>query len=833
MNILNNLRIGVKLGLGFTIVLVLVAIVSFISYKGVGSMIQSSNWVNHTYKVIRVGESVSAAMVDMETGLRGFLVTGDENYLEPYYAGKKRFDRLIVQGAELTSDNPAQVTRWNNVQAMESKWLGEWAEPQIERRKQVLAGAQAVAHFKEISARILGKQLFDGIRTQLALLNEKIPDSQLYDQYLLTNTTLALVNMETGQRGFLLSGVEASLEPYIQGEKDLFKYLDLLSSNYPNDVEAIKNAVADWKARVAEVEISARKDINQYPLTMDDIIADLAKGTGKQYMDAIRAELSAIVAEEEKLIVVRNEDQQNTASFTSNFSLYGTLLAIFISMIIALFITRSIRNPVAEMAKIMKKIDQTGDFSLRLNVAGKDEVATASQSINVLLSNLQDAIQEANETMVHMSEGNCSYPMKGDYRGDLAKLKNGVNSSLTQVSQAMDGLMDSLQALSDANFKHTTQINKNIKGTYRQLLEQSSQTMFSLNTAISDILKVMHGMAHGDFSQRIRAEVRGDLHTLKEQMNTSLQELDNAIKEVSMVMEAQGAGDLTQNVQGHYEGQLKMLSTDLNNAIAKTANMIGEVVTVSTSVRYGASQISQGTNDLSDRTQNQAASVEETAASMEQMAAAIQETTSNAQRANQLSDEARAKAANGAQIMQNTINAMDGIREASSQIAEIVTLIDSIAFQTNLLALNAAVEAARAGEHGRGFAVVAGEVRTLAQKSADAAKDIKSLIDNSTHQITQGTQLVSQSGEALDDINNAIQQVSEIVSEITAAAQEQSSGIGQVNNAVSTIDSSTQQNAALVEETAAAASSMEQEANNLLDLVSQFKTNQLGRLPSK
>jgi methyl-accepting chemotaxis protein len=833
MNILKNLGIGAKLALGFAVVLVLVSLVSTISYKGVGNMIQSSHWVNHTYKVIRIGESVSAAMIDMETGLRGFLVTGDENYLEPYHAGKKRFDTLIDEGAELTSDNPAQVERWNNVKSMEAKWLGEWAQPQIERRKQVLAGAKATAHFKEVSARILGKQLFDGVRHKIALLNEKIPNDQVYDKYLLTNMTLALVNMETGQRGYLLSGVEASLEPYVQGKKDLLKYLDSLSADYPSDVDTIMSAVEDWQNRVAEVEINARRVVNQFPLTMDDIIADLATGIGKQHMDAIRAELNDIVTAEEELIIVRNKDQEDTASFTSNFSLYGTLLAILISIVIAVFITRSIRNPVADMARLMKKIDETGDFSLRLNVDGKDEVSTASQSINTLLSSLQHAIKEANETMVHMSEGDCSHPMKGNYQGDLEKLKNGVNTSLTQVSHAMEGLMDSLQALSGANFNHKTQVNGNVKGTYRKLMDQSSTTMSNLNMAISDILKVMEGMSHGDFSQRITVEMSGDLQTLKDQMNRSLQELDHAIKEVSIVMEAQGAGDLTQNVKGQYEGQLKTLSDDLNLGIVKTSNMIGEVVAASTEVRSGASQISQGTNDLSDRTQNQATSVEETAASMEQMAAAIQETTSNAQRANQLSEEARVKAADGAQIMQNTINAMDGISEASSQIAEIVTLIDSIAFQTNLLALNAAVEAARAGEHGRGFAVVAGEVRTLAQKSADAAKDIKSLIDNSTHQITQGTQLVSQSGEALNEINNSIQQVSEIVSEITTAAQEQSSGISQVNNAISTIDSSTQQNAALVEETAAAASTMEQEASNLLSLVSQFKTHSTGRLPSK
>jgi methyl-accepting chemotaxis protein len=254
----------------------------------------------------------------------------------------------------------------------------------------------------------------------------------------------------------------------------------------------------------------------------------------------------------------------------------------------------------------------------------------------------------------------------------------------------------------------------------------------------------------------------------------------------------------------------------------RLSNVVASVRSSSENVASAAQQISVGSADLSTRTEEQASSLEETASSMEEMTATVKQNAENAQQANQLAFAARDQAEKGGEVVSNAITAMNEVNEASKKIADIIGVIDEIAFQTNLLALNAAVEAARAGEQGRGFAVVAGEVRNLAQRSADSAKQIKGLIQDTVSKVVDGSRLVETSGERLRDIIGAVKKVTDIVSEIAAASQEQSTGIEQVNKAVMQMDEVTQQNAALVEEAAAAARSMEGQAQTMMEHMAFF-----------
>jgi len=251
-----------------------------------------------------------------------------------------------------------------------------------------------------------------------------------------------------------------------------------------------------------------------------------------------------------------------------------------------------------------------------------------------------------------------------------------------------------------------------------------------------------------------------------------------------------------------------------------------EAIDSATVVEQVASDVLNEAQQLSGRIQEQAAALEQTSATMHQMTSAVQANTENATRVADLAHQVQHQSNDGVLVMQQTIEAMKSIQQSSSRIADIVSIIDSIAFQTNLLALNAAVEAARAGEHGRGFAVVASEVRALAGKSADAAKDIKSLIEESVQRIDTGTQLADKSGEMLTGISESIKSVATMIESISAASKEQASGIQQVNMSITDIDRVTQENAALVEETTAAANSLSQEAVRLTSNMSFFKTGQ-------
>ena len=295
--------------------------------------------------------------------------------------------------------------------------------------------------------------------------------------------------------------------------------------------------------------------------------------------------------------------------------------------------------------------------------------------------------------------------------------------------------------------------------------------------------------------------------------------LDQAVK----ISQAVAAGDLSQEFDASGASETSQLLLALKDMQTSLVKVVSNVRENSESVATASAQIAQGNNDLSQRTEEQASALEETAASMEELSATVKQNADNARQANQLALNASTVAMQGGDVVGQVVDTMKGINDSSKRIADIISVIDGIAFQTNILALNAAVEAARAGEQGRGFAVVASEVRSLAGRSAEAAKEIKSLIGASVERVQAGSRLVADAGATMTEIVGSVQRVSDIIGEITSASTEQSEGIGQINTAITQLDQMTQQNAALVEESAAAAESLKEQTGRLAQVVSTFK----------
>jgi methyl-accepting chemotaxis protein len=326
-------------------------------------------------------------------------------------------------------------------------------------------------------------------------------------------------------------------------------------------------------------------------------------------------------------------------------------------------------------------------------------------------------------------------------------------------------------------------------------------------------------MSHGDVAQRIIVHKQDGLGLLGDTFN----EMAASLQVMADVADKIAEGNLDVAVKPHDEKDA--LGNAFANMIKHLSTLVAQTVWSSETIANASAQVSAGTDDLSQRTEEQASSLEETAASMEEMTSTVKQNADNANQANELAAQARCVAEKGGILVSKAVKSMDEINVASKRIADIISVIDEIAFQTNLLALNAAVEAARVGEQGRGFAVVAAEVRSLAGRSATAAKEIKSLVQDSVIKVGEGSNLVNQSGTQLDEIVLSVKKVADIIAEISAASQEQATGIEQVNKAIMQMDQITQQNAALVEEAAAASQSMTSQATGLQDLVSTFSVN--------
>ncbi|WDE14534.1 PAS domain-containing protein [Thalassomonas haliotis] len=389
--------------------------------------------------------------------------------------------------------------------------------------------------------------------------------------------------------------------------------------------------------------------------------------------------------------------------------------------------------------------------------------------------------------------------------GNPANLPYATEISVAGLAFSLTGI-----ALLDSENNHL--------GTAVQWMDITEQ-----KDAQNQVEGLINAAIGGELDRRIDTDgYEGFMKALGENINNLMNAIVEPITDAIDIAQALANGDLTNAMNGEYQGEFLALANAMNGSIENLSKMVDEIRNASTSVFEAAREIAAGNNELSHRTESQASSLEETASAMEELTSTVQQNAENTTEASKLSGSVMSKASNGGAVVKNAIEAMSDINKSSKKIADIISVIDEIAFQTNLLALNAAVEAARAGEQGRGFAVVAAEVRNLAQRSAGAAKEIKGLINDSVEAVGQGTKLVDETGQTFTELVTAIEEVSNMIGDIDSAGKEQSAGIGEVSAAVSQMDEMTQQNAALVEEATASSKAMEEQAQSLLKQVDFF-----------
>ena len=741
MNIFETMKLKWKLVTGFSIPLILMIIIAAVVETDLKKLLDSQKWVSHTHKVIELANDVGASLVDMETGLRGYLLTGNENFLEPYNSGIERFSLKIDEGKLLVSDNPEQVQRLEKVSRIQQKWQDKHVSVSMDLRKDVINGSSSI------------------------------------------------------------------------------------------------NVVVEF----------------------------VEQGIGKANMDAMRLVLNEFIAEEAALIGIREQAQHDIANLTENVTIFGTLIAIILASLAAFIIVRSLSKSIGGEPQyaidVLKnigngnldtKIDiNEGDTSslvyslsamrdnLRAQIDADKALANENARIKVALDNVSANVMvaDADRNIIYANSSVVATlrAAQSDLQKDLPNfnvdtMMGGSIDQFHKNPQHQIQILDRLTSTMEANIvvggRHMQLIvspvlndAKERLGTVVEWTDRTAEVLIQ-----EEVDGIIAAANDGVLSERINLEDKtGFFKQLSGGLNTLLDKTSSFVQDISGMFESMSEGDLTNNISNEYRGEFDSIKINANNTAMKLTEILSRIQNASGAVRTSASEVAQGSDDLSRRTESQASSLEETASSMEEITATVKQTSDNASQANSLASEAKTKAQAGGEIVENAVDAMSEILESSNKINDIIGVIDEIAFQTNLLALNAAVEAARAGEQGRGFAVVAGEVRTLSQRSAAAAKEIKDLIRDSVNKVESGSNLVNQSGQTLAEIVTAVDKVANMINDVNNAAIEQTSGIAQINQAITQMDEMTQQNAALVEETSAASRSMSEEANNMNSMIAFFK----------
>ncbi|MBT9386538.1 CHASE3 domain-containing protein [Pseudooceanicola sp. CBS1P-1] len=789
-----------------------------IGLVGIGSLLfisRSVRQVNATQGVLSGAQEVLAVAVDMETGMRGYLLAGQEAFLEPYHTGSERIGALFEDLGTLVAAEPGQVARLDQAAQIIRDWQSQVIARQIALRREI-GDAETMNDIARMVAQDGSERYFEDFRTQVDqfLKNERARLEARQDGFeaLLSagfvsrtatregiealvaaseamDTVRALqsaaLDMQAGLRGFLLAGERRFLAPYEAGQREVEQQLIQLTGQVGDDpaqmelLTRMQGALDEWIRNMAVPMIGLRTRIG-HASTMDDMAALIRKAEGKAYFDRFRTVMTAFEAEERALMQSRSATRQVTEWLAMAAIVLFMIVAGISGIVLSHRAGAAIAAPIIAIVGAMRQIIDGGT---EIEIAGQDrgdevgEIARATQ-----------IFQENSRKVVALAQADAENARK--------------------LEETAKGIAEAAEQAAEREKRDRTEAERR-RGQVDRLQQEIST--------------VVRGAVRGDFSGRIEAGFEdADLGTLAQRVNELMVVVQEGLDRTMAVLRQFADGSLSVRMEGSFEGAFGDLRDNLNVTISRFEEMVGQLSRTSGMVMSKAGSITRASGDLSGRSAEQAAALAETAVAVEQIGATIKSTAANAREAREISTRSSDKAEEGVGVVRRAVEAMSAIERSAAEMRHIVDMIEEISSQTNLLSLNASVEAARAGEAGKGFSVVASEVRALAQRSAGASTKIRQLIEESRRSITHGVTLINGAGTTLDDLSAAVNRVAGFVNDITLATSEQATGIGEIETAVADIDRMTQENAAMAEESAEAAKAMILSAEQMEDQLAYF-----------
>lgn len=532
------------------------------------------------------------------------------------------------------------------------------------------------------------------------------------------------------------------------------------------------------------------------------------------------ASINAFIDWQEAKSAATAEQLTATARGFAMLMIGATLLALALGTVIAIALTRSVVGPLRTALQAARDVSQ-GKLDTALVAHRGDEAGQLLEAMEQMRQRIRRVIAELGEMTARHERGQISYRMDAAaYPGEFGIMVRDTNDIVAAHIAIKMQLVHLIGRYAVGDLSEDMQRLPGEKAIITETMDRVKANLSSINR---DIRELTQAASEGNFSARGEPQAyQYDFRAMVENLNGLMGTAEHNLAALSTFLNAVASGNLAARMEGDFRGVFATMGADANKTATNLADIVRRIHLSSESITGAATELSNGNQDLSRRTEQQAASLEETAASMEELTSTVRQNAASADQANRLAIDAAAVAGRGGEIVDEVVSTMDGIETASRRIADITTVIDGVAFQTNILALNAAVEAARAGDQGRGFAVVAAEVRSLAQRAASSAREIKELIDDSAARVAEGSTQVRAAGATMQEVVSSVQRVTDIMQEIAAASREQSSSIEQVNAVVGRMDETTQQNAALVEEAAAAAAELDVQASGLRHAVAAF-----------